>query len=59
MNTKGSTYLGMGLCALMLALHLSEVLDLGYFAYGLVIILVALAVSLTVSLSAEKDRTDG
>ncbi|MEE4153917.1 MAG: hypothetical protein V2I27_07130 [Erythrobacter sp.] len=59
MNVTGSIYLGMGLCALLLAMHLSGVLDLGYFAYGLGLILFGLMISLTVSLSGQKDRADG
>jgi len=55
----GSIYLGMGLCALLLAMHVSGVLELGYFASGLGLILFGLMMSLTVSLSAQKDRADG
>jgi hypothetical protein len=55
-NSTGSIYLGMGLCALLLAMHLSDVLDLGYFAYGLGLILAGLAISLTVSLAGQKEK---
>ena len=59
MKFQSSAMSGIALCALLLALDSFEVLDLGYFANGLALIILGLAASMLASMRSVKDEANG
>ena len=60
MNRQAIIHLGLGLCALIIALHLTGFVDLGNLVWGFVGVLAMLSISLTLAIAAEKkDQADG
>lgn len=56
---RSAALAGIALCALLLVIDSSGALDLGYFAYGLVLIILGLGMSVLSSIRSGKGEADG
>ncbi|TWJ10134.1 hypothetical protein JN10_1793 [Altererythrobacter ishigakiensis] len=56
---RSTALVGIALCAILLFLDSSGIVDLGYFAYGLMFIILGLGTSVLVSVRSVKDDANG